>query len=78
MDLLVRAILSLAVIIFLQHGFSAIVGGNAIIDSLMGAIGKTTPRRRNAAVTGRMPPPANRVQPKTEDKTEESEDNVQP
>ena len=77
MDLLVRAIRSLAVIIFLQHGFSAIVGGKSIIDSIIGAIGKTPPSERNDGVTGRIAPPANRVQPKTEDKTEESEDNVQ-
>ena len=78
MDLLVRAILGLAVIVFLQHGFSAIVGGKSIIDSIIGSIGKTSPSERNDGVTGRIAPPANRVQPKTEAKKEENEDNVQP
>lgn len=65
MDLLIRAIIGFALVLFLQHGYSAIVGGKSAIDSIIEAISKTPPSERNDGVTGKIAPPANRVSPQT-------------
>lgn len=78
MDLLIRAIIGFALILFLQHGYSAIVGGRSVIDSIVEAIGKIPPSERNDGVTGKIAPPANRVPPKNElPKDQESSDGAQ-
>lgn len=66
MDLLFRCILGLFVGLCLQHGFSAIAGRKSVIDSIVEAIEKIPPRKRDIGVTGKIAPPANRVLPKTE------------
>lgn len=56
MDLLFGFILAIVVGAFLQHGFSAIVGRESIIDKITGS-------KKEDGVTGRIAPPANRVPP---------------
>lgn len=55
MDLLIGFILAIVVGALLQHGFSAVVGRESIIDKITGS--------KEDGVTGRIAPPANRVPP---------------
>ena len=71
MDLLIRFTLAIVVGAFLQHGYSAIVGRESLIDKITGG-------KKEDGVTGRIAPPANRVPPKTESpKDQESSDGPQ-
>lgn len=63
MELLFCSVLVIILAAFLQHGFSAVVGGKSVIDSISEAVGKTHPSERNDGVTGRIAPPASKVSP---------------
>lgn len=71
MELLIDFVLVIVVGAFLQHGYSAIVGRESLIDKITGG-------KKEDGVTGRIAPPANRVPPQAKAPEEqESSDGAQ-